>query len=182
MLIKNRRYLSMSQVNGEGNKNSWFLSQSDNGRLYRVVVNTDRSGKVLDMYADKPTARTEKWYYQAMGRSLNMSPLRGTINLPRKGKRELWVDPSVLVKLDVKHNLSEESLVQALRRVPPNVKYFDVQVSSAGKKDSFLFFMDVGLQHPLKVIMVYEKNTYFLVTAHLDDIHQVRFRMVNRDF
>ncbi len=171
-LIRNRKYELLRYTNRNGDIIRWFLSLSNNGRLYRVVIRQDTTGKTLDMYAETPLEKMEKEYYHQIGRSLQLEGLHTEIKLPRKGKRELIIEPSVIVKLEVKHEISVEDLIHALRRTPPSVKYRPNRVPHLQGKDSFLFSLDVGTRAPLEIVMVYEKNAYTLLTAFFTDVYQ----------
>ncbi len=171
-LIRNRKYGLLRSTNRNGEIIRWFLSLSNNGRLYRVVIRQDATGKTLDMYAEKPLEKVEKVYYHQIGRSLELEGLHAEIKLPRKGKRELIIEPSIIVKLELKHEISVGDLIQALRSVPPNVKYRPNHAPHLQGKDSFLFFLDVGARNPLEVVMLYENNAFTLLTAFFTDVYR----------
>jgi len=171
-LIKNRKYHSLSRLDSHGKKISWFLSLSDNGRFYRMVVRYDSSGQAVDMFADEPTSQVEKAYFHSIVQTYNIEALSAEINLPRRGKRELIIHPTILVKLDIKHEISGDMLLKALRQIPRHIKYRpNIDPRFAGK-DSFLIFLDMSFRTPLEVVMVHEDDAYYIVTAFFPDTYR----------
>lgn len=170
-LIKNRKYHSLTR-NQRGQKIRWFLSLSENGRLYRTVAKYNNSDQVIDIFADEPTVQVQKTYFHSVVETLNLEPLSTEINLPRKGKRELIIQPSILVKLDVKHDISEDMLLTALRRIPKHIKYRPNLDPKFDGKDSFIIFLDLGFRTPLEVVLLHNDNTYSIVTAFFPDVYR----------
>ncbi|NQZ20084.1 MAG: hypothetical protein HRT44_12635, partial [Bdellovibrionales bacterium] len=171
-LITNRRYPSLVRSLGQGRTQSWFLSLSSNGRLYRVAIMRDVSREITDMIADNPTPQVETLYYNRVAELHRLDPLRAEINLPRKGRRELLVPPEILVKLEVKHELAPGELLQALRRVPRNVQYRRNNSQSYVGRDSFIFFVEIGRERPLEIVMLNEGNGYRLITAFVPEVYR----------
>lgn len=173
-LIQNKKFVTLSSVGKDGKNFHWFLSLSENGRVYRVVYRKKGDGSVLDMFADKPSPEMENLYYAKISDHLLLEPYQGVINLPRKGRRNLVIDPKVLVKLAVKHDLSVEILMEALYRIPKGVEYRPNKASAYQGRDSFLFFLDIGQRNPLEVVILFKDNTYFLVTAFVPQVYHER--------
>lgn len=171
-LIHNRKYGLIRSTSKQGEIVRWFLSLSNNGRLYRVVIRQNSTGKTLDMYAEKPLEKIEKVYYHQIGRNLELEGLHTEIKLPRKGKRELVIEPAVIVKLEVKHEITVTDLIQALRKIPPKIEYRPNKAAHLQGTDSFLFFLDVGARTPLEVVMVHDNNIYTLLTAFFPDFYR----------
>jgi hypothetical protein len=155
-----------------GHHLSWFLSVSNNNRLFRVVIRETSQGTIHSAYADTPDPNVEKTYYRHVVQHLRIAPTRQSLFLPRRGQRELVVAPEVTVKLLLKHQLTMDEFLLALGRIPRSVQYRPNRDRRYQGKDSFLIFVDVGRRTPLEVVMLYDQDQYFLLTAFFPDVYR----------
>lgn len=170
-LIRNRRYRMLKYQDPHTRQlTHWFLSVSDRGRLYRVVLRTTPQGDQL--FADVPLPNLEKVYFNTVAQASRLEPLVVDVKLPQKGRRPLVIAPSILVKLDLKHQITPDFLVETLRQIPQHTKYRPNRASEFEGRDSFLFFLDVGRRVPLEVVILQENNTYYLLTAFFPEVYR----------
>jgi hypothetical protein len=169
-LVRNRKYPTLTAMERNGHKTVWFLSLSNNGRLYQVSFKQNLEQKIFDIYAEEPSVKIERFYYRQIAERVGLEAHQSTLKLPRFGSRELIIEPAVLIKLEVKHDISLEQLLTALHRVTPKVQYRPNRDPHFAGQDSFLFFVEVGEKKPLEIIMVRDQVSYQLITAFFPDV------------
>ena len=170
-LYTNKIFSLVSSPNSMGGKDVWFLATNSRGRLYRLVFRQDKFNKNVETFADTPSAKMEQNYYKIMAENYNAN-LTFEVNLPRKGRRDLVIKPEVAIKLAVKHNMTVEELVKAIRSVPKGVRYHPNNATAYAGKESFIFFIEMGARTPLEVVIVFENNAYQLVTAFFPEVYR----------
>lgn len=170
-LIQNRTLpIVAGEKDSVQNRSWWFLSHSRDGESYLVTVWKKRTGEVISMKAEVLTPAFEKKYFMQAAQFL--APVEVLVDLPRKGRRKLFIAPEVQVKLWEKHGLRPQHLVEAFKKISPNIKYRENKHIKYQGRDSFIFFVETGSAVPLEVVILNENNVYVLITAFYPDVYR----------